>query len=134
MVHGSHRARSLCGGNPGGDQADHAGQDRSEEVSSFAEVRPSNMEQMKAYQLQGLCEKWGIQTGGAKKDLLMRLEDLFAGREVPKKKCTVQFVKLVEEEPSTYGSMAGSAPATPLRPEPGGQRPCPQRGHHGVAE
>jgi hypothetical protein len=104
------------------------------EVSSFAEVRPSNMEQMKAYQLQGLCEKWGIQTGGAKKDLLMRLEDLFAGREVPKKKCTVQFVKLVEEEPSTYGSMAGSAPATPLRPEPGGPRPCPQRGHHGVAE
>ena len=60
------------------------------EVSSFAEVRPSNMEQMKAYQLQGLCEKWGIQTGGAKKDLLTRLEDLFAGREVPKKKCTVQ--------------------------------------------
>eukprot|EP00435_Cladocopium_sp_Y103_P001908 s5242_g1.t1 len=108
------------------------------EVSSFAQIRPSNMEQMKSYELQGLCEKWGIQTGGAKKDLLARLNDLFSGREVPKKKCTVQFVKLVEEDPSTYGSMAGSAmgsmtgsaPATPLRPEPGGPRSCPQRGYY----
>ena len=99
------------------------------EVSSFVDVRPANLEKMKAYELQALCEKWGVQTGGAKKDLLLRLEDLFAGREVPKKKCTVQFVKLIEEEPSVYGSMAGSAPVTPIRPEPGGPRPCPQRGY-----
>ena len=95
------------------------------EVSSFQNVRPDDLENMKAYQLQALCEKWGIQTGGAKKDLLARLNDLFRGLEVPKKKCSVQFVKLVEEEPSLgHGSTAA---ASAFVAEPGGPLQCPQR-------
>ena len=99
------------------------------EVSSFREVRPAGMDKMKSYELQALCEKWGIQTGGARKDLLQRLEDLFRGHEVPKKRCTVQFVKLVEEEPVIRDAAAAASFAV----EPGGVRPCPQRGSPGAA-
>ncbi len=68
------------------------------EVSSFAAVRPDNMEKMKACELQALCNQWGVHTSGSKQELIQSLNDLFAGKEVPKKRCTLQFVRLVEED------------------------------------
>ena len=70
------------------------------EVESFAKAVPKNLETLKAFELQSLCEKWGIQTSGSKQDLRDRLEQLFNGGAVPKKNCTVKFLRLVEETPS----------------------------------
>ena len=69
------------------------------EVSSFSEVQPKNLKAMRGYELQAECDRWGVQTGGSKSELLHRLQDLFSGAEVPKKRCSVQFLKLVEENP-----------------------------------
>ncbi len=82
------------------------------EVSSFSEVQPKNLKAMRGYELQAECDRWGVQTGGSKSELLQRLQDLFSGAEVPKKRCSVQFLKLVEENPEFDR----------------GPLPCPQRG------
>ena len=82
------------------------------EVSSFLEVQPKNLKAMKGYELQAECDRWGVQTSGSKNELLQRLQELFSGAEVPKKRCSVQFLKLVEENPEFDR----------------GPRSCPQRG------
>ncbi len=107
------------------------------EVSSFAAVRPSNMEKMKAYELHALCDQWGIYTSGGKWDLIERLKDLFDGKDVPKKRCSLQFVRLVEEDnhsvsrivrESPARSVAASASSPGAYPlDPGGPRSYPQR-------
>lgn len=68
------------------------------EVASFQEVKPTDLDKMKVRDLQAECDRWGIQTGGLKRELLERLQDLFSGKPVPKKNCSVQFVRLVQED------------------------------------
>ncbi len=76
------------------------------EVVSLDAVRPGNLREMKAYELQTVCRDWNIQTTGTKGELLERLERLFSGHEVAKKSCSVKFIKLIEED----------GPATPQGP------------------
>ena len=57
---------------------------------------------MKARELQGECDRWGVQTSGRKEELLARLKDLYDGKLVLKKGCTTKYVRL----------LSGPAPAT----------------------
>ena len=68
------------------------------EVPSLFQAKPKNLSAMKVFELQQLCEHWSIQTSGTKQDLRERLETLFRGEAVPKKRCTLQFLRLIEEE------------------------------------
>lgn len=68
------------------------------EVPSLGQARPKNLSAMKVFELQQLCDRWNIQTSGTKQELRERLEALFRGEEIPKKRCTLQFLRLVEEE------------------------------------
>ena len=71
-------------------------------VPSLSLVIPANLAEMKARELQGECDKWGVQTSGRKEELLARLKDLYDGKLVLKKGCTTKYVRL----------LAGPAPAT----------------------
>lgn len=88
------------------------------EVTSFREVKPGNLEQMKVRELQGQCDRWGVQTSGLKKELIERLQNLFTGQPVPKKNCSIQFVKLVQEDdPGPLPCPQTSGPIGPVMDE-----------------
>lgn len=59
-------------------------------------VLKPKLEDMKVRQLQEECDRWKIQTGGNKTDLIKRLETLFDGHPVARKGCTRKFVVLEE--------------------------------------
>ena len=89
------------------------------EVESLNDSRPQSMKELKVYQLQELCNKWGIQTTGSKQDLKDRLETFCRGEPVPKKNCAMKFIRLVEEANSSEASkdpkpsgIFGTVPAT----------------------
>jgi predicted RNA-binding Zn-ribbon protein involved in translation (DUF1610 family) len=76
---------------------------------------------MKVFELQKLCDEWGIQTSGKKSDLVDRLQLLFHGEPVLRKNCTAKFVKLIEEDASDHVSgtfRSFSAGQVPDEPEP----------------
>ena len=73
------------------------------EVENMASEKPRDLGSLKAFELQALCDKWGIQTSGSKKDLVQRLDALFKGEPVPKKGCAMKFLRLVVEGSSDGG-------------------------------
>ena len=99
------------------------------EVVSMTAVRPNNLREMKAYELQTVCRDWNIQTSGRKGELLDRLERLFSGQEVAKKSCSMKFIKLVEEDgPSPVQGPVLTAPQATNFPSPDrGPQSYPQR-------
>ena len=88
------------------------------EVVSMNAVRPNNLREMKAYELQAVCRDWNIQTSGTKGELLDRLERLFSGQEVAKKSCSMKFIKLVEEDPSAVQGPVLTVPQATNFPSP----------------
>ena len=80
------------------------------EAVSMNAVRPNNLREMKAYELQAVCRDWNIQTSGTKGELLDRLERLFS-QEMAKKSCSMKFIKLVEEDDPS--AVQGPAPTVP---------------------
>ncbi|CAK9045239.1 unnamed protein product [Durusdinium trenchii] len=83
------------------------------QVPSFAEVRPSNLEDMKLRDLQAECEAWGIHISGKKADLKERLEKLFMGQLILRKGCTTKYVRLKLMDGSPKRATKGYAGAVP---------------------
>lgn len=78
------------------------------------------MNDKKAYELQEICNRWGIQTSGNKKVLIDRLNLLFSGAPVPKKNCTMKFLRLIDEGHSSGSEVekvAGTFRAPILEPK-----------------
>ena len=83
-------------------------------------VKPSDLNDQKAYELQEVCNRWGIQTSGNKKVLIDRLNLLFSGAPVPKKNCTMKFLRLIDEGHSSGSEVekvAGTFRAPILEPK-----------------
>eukprot|EP00435_Cladocopium_sp_Y103_P021956 s3297_g5.t1 len=66
-------------------------------VSSFADVKPKQLDAMKQKDLREMCDKWDIHVSGNKEELTKRLSSLFMGMPVARKGCTRQFIMLEEE-------------------------------------
>ncbi|CAE7262954.1 GIP [Symbiodinium sp. CCMP2456] len=69
-------------------------------VKSFAETMPVDLEGMIVRDLQGDCDRWGIQTSGTKAELISRLQQLYRGGLVLRKGCSKRWVQLKEHEGS----------------------------------
>ena len=82
-------------------------------VTSFAEARPVGLEEMILRDLQGDCDRWGVQVSGNKAEILQRLRRLYKGELVPKRGCSKKMVQLQEHKgslvPAELRSYSGAA-------------------------
>lgn len=63
-------------------------------VSSFADVKPKQLDGMTLKDLKATCDKWDIQVSGNKEELTKQFSSLFMGIPIARKGCTCQFIIL----------------------------------------
>ena len=81
-------------------------------VTSFLDVRPRAIQQLRVRELQADLERWGAAVSGTKAELLVRLGRLYSGDPVLKKGCTTRYVQLVEVRGHSRGYHSGTAGPT----------------------
>ena len=88
-------------------------------VTSFLDVRPRAIQQLRVRELQADLERWGAAVSGTKAELLVRLGRLYSGDPVLKKGCTTRYVQLEEVRGHSRGYHSGTAgPTSPSSAAP----------------
>ena len=83
------------------------------DVVSFAKVMPLRLEDLLLRDLQGDCDRWGVQTSGSRGEIIARLRRLYRGELVLRKGCSKRWVQLREHHGSLVPEVGqGYRPST----------------------